>query len=119
MTKKLTTLTNDSPLDLSNPEVAKLVVEAEISNQTITPSHPEPLPKSKRGKQTSFTIQLETEEVASLIRQAEASNTSWKTYLEQRIRESILEAKVGRAVITNPSTMKAKITGVTGSVTRG
>jgi len=121
MTKKLTTLASDAPLDLSNPAIAKLIVENEVGNK-VTPTEPAAPAKpavKKDGKLTSFTIQLSTEQIANLIRQADASGVSWKAYLEAQIHEQILTAKVGKAVISQPSTMTAKITGYTGSVSRG
>ena len=120
MTKKLTTLASDAPLDLSNPAIAKLIVENEVSNR-VEPTEPLPAKPAvnKSGKLTSFTIQLTSEQVANLIRQADASGVSWKAYLEARIQEEILTGKIGKAVISQPSTMKAKITGYTGSVSRG
>ena len=115
---KLKTLSSDQDLDLSNPAVAEMVVKANVDNSVVTPQ-PTVTPDKPSGKTTPFTIALTTEQVAGLIRSSGASGVSWKDYLKARIQEDILQQKVGRAVITNPSTMNAKISAPTGSVRRG
>lgn len=115
---KLQTLSNDAPLDLSNENVVKMVIDANVDNQKVE-SRVEPTPELPTGKTTTFTLKLETFEVANLIRQAEASNKSWKQFLTERIREDVLSSKVGKAVISQPSTMSSRISGVTNSVRRG
>ena len=121
MTKKLTTLTDqDTELDLSNPEVAKMIVANDVTNREVSREGPQPsTPELPTGKTTTFTLRLQTSDVAQLIRAAEASNKSWKQYLTERIQEDILTAKVGRAVISQPSTMSKRISGNTNSVRRG
>ena len=119
MTKKLTTLTDQSTeLNLADPTIAEMVVKANVDNSVVTPL-PTVTPEKPSGKTTPFTMSLTTEQVAGLIRSSGASGVSWKDYLKARIQEDILQQKVGRAVITNPSTMNAKISAPTGSVRRG
>ena len=113
---KLKTLTDDTELDLSNEQVAKMVVAANVDNQKVVK---ETTPELPTGKTTAFTIKLQTADVAQLIRAAEASNKSWKQYLTERIQEDILTAKVGRAVISQPSNMSKRISSNTNSVRRG
>ena len=118
MTKKLTTLTdNETELDLSNPEVAKMIVAHDVTNKEI-PREPTSAPKAG-GKKTTFTMKLATEELAQIIREAGASGQAWQLYLEDRIREQVLSGRIGKAVIHAPSSMTQKITGPTGSVRRG
>ena len=121
---KLKTLTNDEPLDLSNEQVARMVAAANVDNQKVeanqppTPGASVPAAELPKGKTHTFTLKLQTADVAQLIRQAEASNQKWQDYLTSRIQEDILTGKVGRAVITNPSTMQSKVTGYKGGVVR-
>ena len=110
---KLKTLTDDTELDLSNEQVAKMVVAANVDNQKVVK---ETTPELPTGKATAFTIKLQTADVANLIRQAEASNRSWKQYLTDRIHEDILTSKVGKAVISQPSSMQSRISGPKGGI---
>lgn len=116
MTKKLTTLANDQDLDLSNPAVAELVVANDVTNIEV-PKTSTPVAK-KVSKATPFTMTLTTEEVAALIRQAGASGISWKDYLRNQIYENILTGKVGKAVISQPSTMQQRISGFKGGIVK-
>ena len=116
--KKLTTLTdNETELDLSNPDVAAMIVANDVTNREV-PKVSTSAPKAG-GKKTTFTMKLATEEVAQIIREAGASGQEWQIYLEDRIREQVLSGRIGKAVIHAPSTMTAKISGPTGSVRRG
>ena len=119
--KNLTTLTNqETELDLSNEQVAKMVVAANVDNQKVvketTPGAPLRAAELPTGKTTAFTLKLQTADVANLIRQAEASNRSWRQYLTDRIQEDILTSKVGRAVISQPSSMQSRISGPQGGI---
>ena len=112
----LKTLTDMNDLDLSDPAVAEMVTAANVDSQPVTASEPAKAASKLSGKGTPFTMTLSTEEVAGLIRQAGASNISWKEYLKLQIHEQILTGKVGRAVISQPSTMKDKVSGFRGGI---
>ena len=132
---ELKTLTDMNDLDLSDPAVAEMVTAANVDSRPVTAEVvvlderlSEPAKAASRvsvkpsarptGKGTPFTMTLSTEEVAGLIRQAGASNISWKEFLKQQIHEQILLGKVGRAVISQPSTMKDKVSGYQGGIVR-
>ena len=124
MTKKLTTLTDqETELDLSNPDVAAMIVANDVTNievpKVAASSHKTTTPVAqKASKLTPFTMNLTTEQVASLIRQAGASGISWKDYLKAQIYENILTGKVGKAVISQPSTMSQRISGFKGGIVK-
>ena len=116
MTKKLQTLINqDTDLDLSNETVAKMVAAANVDNQPTTATD-KPAPKAKPGKRTTFSMTLSTEELAGVIRSAGATNISWQDWLKSQIQEHILTGKIGRAVISQPSTMTDKVSGFKGGI---
>ena len=121
MTKKLTTLTDqETELDLSNPDVAAMIVANDVTNREVTRETPQPSTAvvKKASKTTPFTMTLTTEEVAGLIRQAGASGISWKDFLKNEIYEHILNGKVGKAVISQPSTMQSRISGFKGGIVK-
>ena len=116
-TKKLTTLTDqDTELDLSNPDVAAMIVANDVTNIEV-PKTSTPVAQ-KASRTTPFTMTLTTEEVAGLIRQAGASGISWKDYLKNEIYDNILTGKVGKAVISQPSTMSQRISGFKGGIVK-
>lgn len=115
---KLNVLASDAPLDLSDPKVAEMVTAANVDSKPTSASDPAKAVSKLPGKGTPFTMTLSTEQVAGLIRQAGASNISWKDYLKEQIQEHILNGKVGKAVISQPSTMKDKVSGVRGGIVK-
>ena len=115
--KKLTTLTDqETELDLSNPDVAAMIVANDVTNIEV-PKTSTPVAQ-KASKLTPFTMNLTTEQVANLIRQSGASGVSWKDYLKAQIYEHILTGKVGKAVISQPSTMSQRISGFKGGIVK-
>ena len=118
MKNKLNTLINqDTDLDLGNEDIAKMVVKANVDNQPVATTD-KPKAKAKAGKQTTFTMTLSTEELAGVIRSAGAINISWQDWLKSQIQEHILTGKIGRAVISQPSTMTDKVSGFKGGIVR-
>ena len=118
MTKKLTTLTNqDTDLNLADENVAKMIVAANVDNQKVEVTETPP-PELPTGKTTTFTMKLSTPDVAGLMRQAEASNKDWRTYLTEQIQEHLLEGKIGKPVISQPSKMSARISGFKGGIVK-
>ena len=101
---------NDVKLNLDDPAVIEKLKEVDVTKQKT--EEPDVVTKIKElQKQATFTMKLTAPEVARLMRNADALDMTWKKYLEQTIREELLNKGIGAPTITSPSFGRKKVVG--------
>lgn len=114
--------TNTPPLDLSDEETVRRLVEADVMKRPDTDAETKDIAEKlkKLQQKTTFTLKLNGNELEDVSRRAAAKGLDWKTYLEEEIRTLVFGAPIGRPVIDTPSYMKGgRVSSVQGLVTRG
>ena len=83
------------------------LVEANVMTQEIK----DDMHQEDKQKLTNFTLKLTGEELASIIRKAGVAGKPWKQFLEDEIRSTLFEQKIGKPLISAPSIGGGKVTG--------
>jgi len=111
------------PLNLSDPNVMKKVLEADVNNQPIVSDEEDKKFNDKiklLQKGGTFTMKFTAEEILRLEREAAQMQLSWKEFVEQEIRSKFLAGPVGTPRICKPSFIEGgRISAPSGSVSRG
>jgi predicted DNA binding CopG/RHH family protein len=111
-----------APLGQMTPEQLQALAAVDVLSQPTPDPDNEDVKVAEKIKSlqkgATFTMKLGSAELLKMEREAAATGIDWKTYMEKKIRETVLEGLVGRATISAPSAYGQRVSAPTGAVSR-